>query len=123
MAFLLDRLGVAELDETSYERAEGIMRNYLKPTFGTLKAGKLTAEILELFCARLRQCQEQWEGHPQRQDRPDDRAEARLPSARCEQHPQDLFHPAAGTQPPPPRRAAAVLGRSDQGTGGTAADA
>ncbi|NUK70791.1 hypothetical protein HRW23_14080 [Streptomyces lunaelactis] len=31
MSFLLDRwLGVAELDEMSYERAEGIIRNYLK---------------------------------------------------------------------------------------------
>jgi integrase len=63
LGFLLDRwLGVAELDETSYERAEGIIRNYLKPTFGTLKASKLTAEMLELFYARLRQCQEQCEG-------------------------------------------------------------
>ncbi|MGW8953273.1 hypothetical protein [Streptomyces sp. NPDC055709] len=64
MSLLLDRwLGVAELDiDTSYERAEGIIRNYLKPTFGDLKAGKLTAEMLELFYARLRQCQEQCEG-------------------------------------------------------------
>lgn len=63
MSFLLDRwLGVAELDETSYERAEGIIRNYLRPTFGDLKAGKLTAEMLELFYARLRQCQDQCEG-------------------------------------------------------------
>lgn len=64
VAFLLDRwLGVAELDvDTSYERAEGIIRNYLKPTFGNLKASKLTAEMLELFYARLRQCQEQCEG-------------------------------------------------------------
>ncbi|MGY6020354.1 tyrosine-type recombinase/integrase [Streptomyces spinosirectus] len=63
MAFLLHRwLGVAELDETSYERAEGIIRNYLKPTFGDLKASKLTAEMLELFYARLRQCQDQCEG-------------------------------------------------------------
>ncbi|GHI02343.1 hypothetical protein AQI88_13435 [Streptomyces cellostaticus] len=63
MSFLLDRwLGVAELDETSYERAEGIIRNYLKPTFDDLKAGKLTAEMLELFYARLRQCQDQCEG-------------------------------------------------------------
>ncbi|QHA05264.1 tyrosine-type recombinase/integrase [Streptomyces broussonetiae] len=63
MSFLLDRwLGVAELDETSYERAEGIIRNYLKPAFGALRASKLTAEMLELFYARLRQCQEQCEG-------------------------------------------------------------
>ncbi|MFF4697952.1 hypothetical protein [Streptomyces chattanoogensis] len=42
MSFLLDRwLGVAQLDvDTSYERAEGLIRNYLKPTFGDLKAGK-----------------------------------------------------------------------------------
>ncbi|MFC4471695.1 tyrosine-type recombinase/integrase [Streptomyces xiangluensis] len=63
MSFLLDRwLGVAELDETSYERAEGIIRNYLKPTFGDLKTGKLTAEMLELFYSRLRKCREQCEG-------------------------------------------------------------
>lgn len=63
MSFLLDRwLGVAELDESSYERTEGIIRNYLKPTFGDLKAGKLTAEMLELFYAPLRQCEEQCEG-------------------------------------------------------------
>ncbi|MGI5409198.1 hypothetical protein ACQEV9_20705 [Streptomyces chartreusis] len=62
-SFLLDQLlGVAELDETSYERTEGIIRNYLKPTFGNLKAGKLTAEMLELFCARLGQCQEHCQG-------------------------------------------------------------
>ncbi|MEV1049792.1 tyrosine-type recombinase/integrase [Streptomyces sp. NPDC049887] len=64
MSFLLDRwLGVAELDEdTSYERAEGIIRNYLTPTFGDLKAGKLTAEMLELFYSRLRKCREQCDG-------------------------------------------------------------
>ncbi|MBT1095092.1 tyrosine-type recombinase/integrase [Streptomyces sp. Tu102] len=63
MSFLLDRwLGVAGLDETSYERTEGIIRNHLKPTFGDLKAGKLTVEMLELFYARLGQCQEQCEG-------------------------------------------------------------
>ncbi|MFD9209814.1 hypothetical protein ACFVZM_26505 [Streptomyces sioyaensis] len=54
---------MAELDEdTSYERAEVIIRNYLKPTFGDMKAGKLATEMLELFYARLRQCQEQCEG-------------------------------------------------------------
>ncbi|MFF5479112.1 hypothetical protein ACFY5C_17445 [Streptomyces sp. NPDC012935] len=32
MSFLLDRwLGVAEHEETSHDRAEGIIRNYLKP--------------------------------------------------------------------------------------------
>ncbi|MEU0027881.1 hypothetical protein [Streptomyces sp. NPDC006335] len=63
MSFLLDRwLGVAALDETSYERAAGQIRNYLKPTFVDLKASALTAEMLELFYARLRQCQEQCDG-------------------------------------------------------------
>ncbi|GAA3817627.1 hypothetical protein GCM10022206_65100 [Streptomyces chiangmaiensis] len=63
LSFLLDRwLGIAELDETSYERTEGLIRNYLKPTFGDLKASKLTAEKLELFYARLRRCREQCDG-------------------------------------------------------------
>ncbi|MER7662646.1 hypothetical protein [Streptomyces sp. NPDC096193] len=64
MSFLLDRwLGIAELDEdTSYERAEGIIRNYLKPTFGDMKASKVTAEMLELFYSRLRKCREQCDG-------------------------------------------------------------
>ncbi|WP_338672198.1 tyrosine-type recombinase/integrase [Streptomyces sp. SCSIO 30461] len=64
MSFLLDRwLDVAELDEdTSHERAEGIIRNYLKPTFGDMKANKVTAEMLELFYSRLRKCREQCEG-------------------------------------------------------------
>ncbi|WP_262062608.1 GntR family transcriptional regulator [Streptomyces sp. STR69] len=63
LSFLLDRwLGVAELDESSYERAEGLIRNYLKPTFGDLKASKLTAEMLELLYARLRRCREQCDG-------------------------------------------------------------
>lgn len=38
--FLLNRwFGVAELDRTSYQWTEGIIRNDLKPAFGTLKAG------------------------------------------------------------------------------------
>jgi integrase len=63
LSFLLDRwLGVAELDETSYERTEGLIRTYLKPTFGDLKASKLTAEMVELFYARLLRCREQCDG-------------------------------------------------------------
>ncbi|MEU0036997.1 hypothetical protein [Streptomyces sp. NPDC006333] len=56
MSFLIDRrLDVAEFDETSYERAKGQIRNYLKPTFSDLKASALTAEMLELFCQQ--QCE------------------------------------------------------------------
>ncbi|MFF4053727.1 hypothetical protein ACFYZ5_44740 [Streptomyces chartreusis] len=109
MSFLLDRwLGVAELDESSYERAEGIIRNYLKPTFGELKAAKLNAEMLELFYARLRQFQEQCEGRRNGKSE----AEARLRAARPEHRPQDSLHPAAGAQPRP------ALGLRDHKRGG-----
>ncbi|MFF4230939.1 hypothetical protein [Streptomyces sp. NPDC001820] len=100
MVFLLDRwLGVAELDETSYERAERIIRNYLKPTFGGLKAGKLTAEMLELFYARLLPVPRAVRRPAQRQGSPQDEAEARLRAARGELRPQNSLHPAARAQP------------------------
>ncbi|KPI12037.1 transcriptional regulator, GntR family [Actinobacteria bacterium OK074] len=63
MAFLLDRwLGVTEQTPTSYDRAEGLIRNYLKPAFGDLQVAKLTVEMIDLFYARLRRCREQCEG-------------------------------------------------------------
>lgn len=70
--FLLDRwLNIAEMEDTSRERAENQVHNYLKPTFGDLKAGKLTAEMLELFYARLRRCREQCEGRREGKTDPD----------------------------------------------------
>lgn len=49
-------LEVAELEESTRERYEGLIRIYLAPTFGAMPAAKLDAELLERFYARLRRC-------------------------------------------------------------------
>jgi hypothetical protein len=60
---VLDRwLEVAELEESTKERYEQLVRDYLKPTFGTVAAHRLSAEAVELFYARLRVCSQLCEG-------------------------------------------------------------
>lgn len=49
-------LDIAELEDSTRERYEGLIRLYIGPTFGTLSAAKLDAEVLERFYARLRRC-------------------------------------------------------------------
>lgn len=49
-------LEVAELEDSTRERYEGLVRLYIGPTFGALSAAKLDAELLERFYARLRRC-------------------------------------------------------------------
>lgn len=49
-------LDVSELEDTTRQRYEGLVRLYIRPTFGALSAGKLDAELLERFYARLRRC-------------------------------------------------------------------
>jgi integrase len=49
-------LDVAELEATTRQRYEGLVRLYIGPTFGTMSAAKLDAELLESFYARLRRC-------------------------------------------------------------------
>jgi integrase len=51
-------LEVADLAETTRERYEDLIRLYINPTFGDLAAGKLDAEVLERFYARLQRCSE-----------------------------------------------------------------
>src|SRR3954469_13458532 len=46
-------LEVAELEDTTRERYDDLIRLYVLPTFGTMLAGKLDAELLERFYARL----------------------------------------------------------------------
>lgn len=55
-------LEVAELEDSTRERYEGLIRLYLTPTFGGLPAGKLDAELLERFYARLRRCNQMCDG-------------------------------------------------------------
>lgn len=45
-----------ELEDTTRQRYEGLVRLYVRPTFGERPAGKLDAELLERFYARLRRC-------------------------------------------------------------------
>ena len=49
-------LDVAELQDTTRQRYEGLVRMYIQPTFGRRNVAKLDAELLERFYARLRRC-------------------------------------------------------------------
>src|ERR671917_1512595 len=47
-------LEVTELQDSTRERYLGLIRRYIVPTFGSMSAAKLDAELLERFYARLR---------------------------------------------------------------------
>jgi integrase len=51
-------LEVAKLEDTTRERYDDLIRLYILPTFGEMQAGKLDAELLERFYARLERCRE-----------------------------------------------------------------
>lgn len=51
-------LEVAELEDTTRERYDDLVRLYVLPTFGDLQAAKLDAELLERFYAQLHRCRE-----------------------------------------------------------------
>ena len=55
-------LDVAELGDTTRERYDDLIRLYVLPTFGDMQAGKVDAELLERFYARLHQCREMCTG-------------------------------------------------------------
>src|SRR6266542_3579915 len=57
-------LEVAKLEDTTCERDEDLIRIYIGPTFGDLAAGKLDAELLERFYARLQRCRTLCNGRP-----------------------------------------------------------
>jgi integrase len=57
VGYVIDRwLEVTQLEDTTRQRYEGLIRRYIRPTFGSMPAAKLTAELLERFYARLQQC-------------------------------------------------------------------
>ncbi len=49
-------LDVIDLEDTTRERYQDLIRIYIVPTFGDLPAAKLDAELLERFYARLQRC-------------------------------------------------------------------
>ena len=57
-------LDVAKHEETTRERYEDLIRIYIAPTLGKVVAGKLDAEILERFYARLQRCRALCDGRP-----------------------------------------------------------
>ena len=52
------------MEDTTRERYEDLIRLYVLPTFGAMLAGKLDAELLERFYARLQRCRELCNGRP-----------------------------------------------------------
>jgi integrase len=55
-------LDVVVLEDTTRERYDDLIRLYVMPTFGTLPAARLDAELLERFYARLHRCREMCTG-------------------------------------------------------------
>jgi integrase len=51
-------LEVARLSETTRERYEDLIRLYVLPRLGDMQAGRLDAELLERYYARLQRCRE-----------------------------------------------------------------
>jgi integrase len=57
-------LDVATHEDTTRDRYEDLIRIYIGPTLGKVVAGKLDAEILERFYARLQRCRALCDGRP-----------------------------------------------------------
>jgi integrase len=55
-------LEVAKLEDTTRDRYDDLIRIYIQPAFGDLKAAKLDPEILERFYARLQRCRAMCDG-------------------------------------------------------------
>ena len=57
-------LEVVELSETTRDRYEDLIRLYILPTFGSMQASRLDAELLERYYARLHRCRDLCRGRP-----------------------------------------------------------
>ncbi len=57
-------LDVADLEDTTRERYDDLIRLYILPPLGNMLASKLDAELLERFYARLHRCRELCSGRP-----------------------------------------------------------
>jgi integrase len=55
-------LEIAKLEDTTRDRYEDLVRLYVRPALGDLAAGKLDAEMLESFYARLQRCRDLCDG-------------------------------------------------------------
>ena len=57
---------VAELEDSTRERYEGLNRMYIEPVFGSTQFAKLDPELLEKYYARLRKCKHRCDGRRSR---------------------------------------------------------
>src|SRR5690242_2790976 len=57
-------LEVVDLEVSTRERYEDLIRLYINPRVGDLQAGRLDAELLERLYARLQRCRELCSGRP-----------------------------------------------------------
>jgi hypothetical protein len=57
-------LDVADLEETTRDRYEDLIRLYILPRLGAKQAGAVDAELLERFYARLQRCRDLCSGRP-----------------------------------------------------------
>ena len=55
---------VAELEETTRDRYEDLIRLYVLPTFGDMQVSRVDAELLERFYARLHRCRDLCRNRP-----------------------------------------------------------
>ena len=55
-------LDVAELENTTRERYDDLIRLHILPSLGDVQAAKLDAELLERFYARLHRCRSKCSG-------------------------------------------------------------
>jgi integrase len=61
-------LEVAKLEDTTRDRYEDLIRIYIRPRIGDMVAGKLDAEMLESFYARLQRCRDLCDGRSRATD-------------------------------------------------------
>jgi hypothetical protein len=76
---------VAELEETTRDRYEDLIRLYIRPRFGEMKIGRLDAELLERYYAQLHRCKHLCPRRPPKGARP--------PAPQHEHDSEDPLHP------------------------------
>ena len=74
-------LDIAKLEDTTRDRYEDLVRMYVRPVLGDFPAGKLDAELLESFYARLQRCRDLCDGRR--------RARQSVPTTQWQHRPKD----------------------------------
>jgi len=94
---ILQWLDVADHQATIRERYDDLVRIYLTPTLGSMRASAVDAQLLERFYARLQRCRELCSGRPRT---------GHVPSTGEQHDPKAALHPECGFRPGRPLRPA-----------------